>query len=152
MSTQIGVSRLLQSKFISGKQKNDKFSLRAFAQKLKLSPGTLSQILNGKRKISHKKAREICELLELSPIEREQFLKDFNVKAAPEVKTVFLSDDKFQVIAEWYYLAILALSETIDFKFNTDWISSRLNLEKNIVIEAIKKLLELKLLAFDEDG
>ena len=51
--------------------------MRAFAKKLNLSPSALSEILNGKRKISQKKAMMIFERLGANPIEIHELQNAF---------------------------------------------------------------------------
>ena len=56
-----------------------------------------------------------------------------------------LSEDAFQVIAEWHYYAILNLIETDDFKSDAAWIARRLGLS---VIEVVSALDRLERLGF----
>jgi plasmid maintenance system antidote protein VapI len=68
------------------KQLNKKFSLRALAQKLDLSPGNLSQVISGKRGLSEKKAQEICKTLDLSKEEKAAFLTSLNISKLKNVE------------------------------------------------------------------
>src|SRR5688572_26470320 len=55
-------------------QRNPRYSVRAFARALAMSPGALSQILSGKRLPSYKTSLKITKSLGLSPKDRHKFL------------------------------------------------------------------------------
>jgi len=50
------------------------------------------------------------------------------------------------VISDWYHFAIIELTETSDFKYDTKWISQRLAITEVEVKNAIQRLLQLNLL------
>ena len=52
--------------------------MRAFAQALELSPGQLSELMRGKRKLTLKGALKIAQKLNLAPEESERFLDELN--------------------------------------------------------------------------
>ena len=64
----------LQSELMRRCHDNPKYSLRAFAASLKLSPSFLSKVLSGKRSLTLKTANKILPSLDLSPQEKESFL------------------------------------------------------------------------------
>jgi len=71
--------KIIQDILIKKKKTNRRYSLRAFAQKLDLSPGNLSQIINGKRGLSEKKALEICKTLNLNKEDKRVFLTSLSL-------------------------------------------------------------------------
>jgi transcriptional regulator with XRE-family HTH domain len=64
----------LISTFNERKEKNPRYSLRAFARSLGVSSGQLSEILSGKRPLSHKLARRIAIALALTEEESQKLI------------------------------------------------------------------------------
>lgn len=100
------------------------YSLRALARDLQMSPSRLSEALNGKAGISAASARKISERLGLGTQESQYFYllvqkeharcKHVRVRAAEDIeafsglsKKARINVDQFQVVADWYHLAIL---------------------------------------------
>ncbi|MBI2609109.1 MAG: helix-turn-helix domain-containing protein [Deltaproteobacteria bacterium] len=88
MYEQIAVQKTLHEKFLEIKMKNPHYSLRAFSNKLGLSSSSVSEILNGKRRISIKMAKRIIQKLELSPRERSNLLELFPKKSKEDVEEI----------------------------------------------------------------
>jgi plasmid maintenance system antidote protein VapI len=65
----------LISIFRERKDKNPRYSLRAFARSLGVSSGQLSEILSGKRPLSHKLARRITVALALTDEESKKLVQ-----------------------------------------------------------------------------
>src|SRR5690606_7799835 len=53
------------------------------------------------------------------------------------------------LIADWYYYAILSLSETKDFQSDAGWIADRLGISERLASDAIERLVRLGLLGRD---
>lgn len=121
---------LLQKKFLARKEKNHKYSLRAFARDLNIKPPQLSQILSGKKGLSKKTSLEIVQSLNLKDSEKELFLhsvvavharrKSEREKSANQFKKFFFESQKKTITPEqlqkansWLHNAVLQL---IDFK------------------------------------
>lgn len=66
---------ILQQLLCAKQQKNGRYSLRAFARDLKISPSFLSEVLNGKYGISKKLARQISECLHFDDSDAEHFCR-----------------------------------------------------------------------------
>ncbi len=64
---------ILQQTLFSKQQKNRRYSLRAFARDLKISPSFLSEVLNGKYGISKQLAGQIADRLGFSSEENQHF-------------------------------------------------------------------------------
>lgn len=139
---------LLLKKFEEGKQKNARWSQRAFAGKLGLSSGALSEILKGKRVLSSQLKKKISAKLQLSPLEESDF---FSEELPDHLKTQRLeyykiSNDQFHLISDWWHFAILNLVNTKDFKPSVSWIAERLQLSPKIIEDAWQRLFRLQLL------
>ena len=61
----------LQQEFFQRQRRNPRYSLRAFARDLELSPSTLSEILNGRHRPQAATIGKICQRLSLAPAEEE---------------------------------------------------------------------------------
>src|SRR5689334_690186 len=77
MSGKVTLQALLQNKLQDAQSKNKNYSLRAFAKKLDLGSGPVTEILKGNRKISRKIAEKIVTNLGLDPSERTVLLEDY---------------------------------------------------------------------------
>ena len=64
----------LKAVLVSRQLKNSRYSLRAFAKSLSISPGALSKILNSINNLSSQKALEFAQHLKLSEKETDYFL------------------------------------------------------------------------------
>lgn len=150
--SQANLISVLREKLSSAQQKNRRFSLRSFAKRLEVSPATLSRLFRGDRKLSLETARQIGHRLGLSPTEMVLFLSDFDPSSRPAFATHALDHEQFSLIADWYHYALLALSETTDFRCEIDWICSRLGLERQTVIDAVRRLHSLGLVEIGKNG
>lgn len=153
VTAQLAIQKKLNEALIESQLRNPSFSLRAFSRKLSVSPSALSEILNGKRRISRKLAERLVHNLCLSPKEGQGLL-DLFVDKHPEKdgdKTyqspyIELSTDQFHVISEWYHFAILSLAETQDFQSEPRWIADRLNIKTQDAQTALERLERLGLI------
>jgi uncharacterized protein (TIGR02147 family) len=140
-------------------ERNPRYSVRAYAKSLNLSPGALSQILSGKRLPSYKLAQRILSYLEFTPEEETQFLTSLArsqqafgakrlAKHVPEQRLVVreLTADLFRVIGDWYHYAILELTFVEGFRPEPYWIAKQLGITPTETKLAIDRLLQLELL------
>lgn len=152
------VQTLLQSKLLELRKRNPQYSTRAFAKKLGVSSGALSEILNGMRSVSRKLATRFCERLLLDPMERASLMKSFpetrlkKFNSEESLHYLRVSTDQFTVMSEWYYFAILTLMKTADFKSNVDYVTERLGLTRNQVSQAIERMIRLQVISVGKDG
>ncbi len=142
---------------------NPRYSLRAFARQIGLSPGELSEILRQKRSLSVKGALKIAVHLQLTEAEKDHLLSLIQKEkanaaalrvgltideAAPTQRQ--LTMDLFHVVSDWYCFAILNLAETAGFKWNEDWIAKRLGISVPEVKTAIQRLTRAGLIEFNK--
>lgn len=136
---------LLIQKFEESKRKNPRWSQRAFATRLGLSSGALSEILQGKRVLSTQLKKKIVDKLHLSPMEQSDFFEEelpLHLRAA-RLEYHRLSTDQFHLISDWWNFAILNLINTKDFKPSIRWISKRLNISESAAQESWERLFRL---------
>lgn len=130
---------------------NPRYSLRAFSRDIGLSPGELSEILNGKRRATAKAIIKVSKKLGLSLAETQRLLGSTAIQemairsqidsAAPPEQE--LSLDLFRIVSDWYCFAILNLAETRDFRFDPQWIASRLEIgttEAKLAIDRLERV------------
>ncbi len=137
--------------------------MRAFADLLEVNVGTLSSILNGKRKLTPKMAQKFCDRLCYLPDKKRQILKlvrdsfyDLESSEASEEK-LKLDNEYFQILSNWYHFAICQLVTLDHYKSESKnrqfkWISSQLGISEVEAKLAIDRLLSLGLLEKDLNG
>jgi uncharacterized protein (TIGR02147 family) len=134
---------------------NPRYSLRAFAKHMGLSPGELSEILKGKRKLSIKSAVRVSKALGLNVTESKYLLSLTNLDKGEGLEILNaqgpkskeeLSADVFHIISDWYCFAILNLADTKDFEWNTSYIAKRLGLTLTQAQSALERLERVGLL------
>jgi uncharacterized protein (TIGR02147 family) len=131
---------------------NARYSLRAFSKRLNVQPSTLSEILNEKREITYGLSRRVLERLSIPPREIEDILQAMPRRAphksrAPELVSYrVLGTEEFNVVADWYYFAILSLVETRGFVSSHAWIARRLGIAVHQSRKAVRTLIRLGLL------
>lgn len=167
---QVALQQVLSDTLTQARIRNPAYSLRSFARLLRISPAALSEILNGKRRVSKKLAVRLLDRVNPNPVELNKILRSFEAtpqsaestastekraQKAPGTKPASyqqLSMDHFNVVADWYHFAILSLAETEDFVGEAAWISQRLGLRKRVTETALKRLERLGLLIRDPAG
>ncbi len=123
------VPQFLQQKLMEMRLKNPRLSSRYFAQKIGVSSGALTEILQGKRRVSAKLAKRIAGRLQLDPSETASFLGEPDPKdAAAPAEYLQLRDDQFHFIAEWPHFAILNLVKSAKCIHRPSWFANQLNL------------------------
>lgn len=132
----------LQRELSERRAHNPRYSMRAFAQNLGISPSGLCQILSGKRPLARRTADTIADRLGLAPDARAALL------GAPQPYQKISVDD-FNVIAEWYHYGILALAHLDDHQTDTAWVAARLGIGVREARAGISRLKRLGLLAED---
>lgn len=137
-------TEFIQDELLRRTRANRNYSLRAYARDLGLSPGELSEIINGKRKVSLKNAAKISEILGLSPDEERYLYQLVNSKTtparSPQSQSEVLTLDLFRVVSDWYCFAILNLADTREFSWDPSSISKRLGISVIEVRDALKRL------------
>lgn len=144
-------------------QLNPRYSLRAYAKNLKLSPGALSEILHGKRELSLKsvpgiakafglnveEGRHLLRLALKSRAHKNEALQALERAAALKRNHHELSSDLFALVSEWYHFAILNLLDCYRYEWNSTWISDRLGISRIQARLAMDLLVKLGLVIKD---
>jgi len=147
----LNIQKILFKKYAAKKSKNPSFSQRAFAKLIGISSGALSNIMNGKRKISKKMAMNLAMRLKLTDRELEEYLAGFqeskeNSDTIKNIEYAKIQMNEYKAVSEWYHFAILSLVKCDDFKNSPPWIANRLGLNVSVVSEALTRLQKLGML------
>jgi uncharacterized protein (TIGR02147 family) len=163
--------RVLKEELNMRCEQNPRYSLRAFARDLELSPSRLSEILNRKQGLSRKAAKKVAERLGYREDEALHFCDLVSIRHARSVRekedahlrltkrqTYANKDERFQlqldafkIISDWYHLGILELMKMKSFRSDVKWIARRLGIPVIQVELAIDRLARVGLLS-REDG
>jgi uncharacterized protein (TIGR02147 family) len=155
--------QLLRDTLIERCNSNPRYSLRAFARDLKLSPARLSEILHGKKGLSRGAAAEVAGRLGLQSAETERFCNLVDSaharspvarKLAKERLTAELQNstalnlqmDTFRIVSDWYHFAITQLMQLKDFKSDENWIAQRLGIDSLTVKAALERMERLQMI------
>jgi uncharacterized protein (TIGR02147 family) len=143
------VVEYLNQEFKRRCEKNVRYSVRAFARALRIDQSTLSALLRGKRPLTAKTAKRILDQLDINPIEKNKLLVSViemqsGVAFLTEYETI--DENVFRIISGWEHFAILALSQTINFKSSPSWIANYLGLTHQEVVDALERLESAKLI------
>ncbi len=141
-----GLRALLTKELQARKFRNPRYSLRAFSRDLKLSPAILSEALSGKRVPTPATTKRIAQALSLDEtalrILIEESRRGKSLKREAQ-RARLVSASEFNVISDWYFLAILNLANVPGEKSHIDHLASRLGLSEQVVSKALSVLTEL---------
>lgn len=144
--------------------------MRAFSRDLNLSSSFLSDILQGKKNPSTDKALEISQAIGWSWRETQIFLQtaqfaqtkskktkkflEKELKKTEEAYPAFqsLKAHLFSPVSEWYYMALLELSELPGFKNDPEWVSQNLGISRDEAAQALKVMIAKRFLIQDADS
>ena len=161
MDSQLYFLQRLNREFDDRKQKNPRYSLRAFANFLEIDPSSLSKVLNKKRNLSSNDALRIAKILKLDADEFHLFFSSVldrkgrgyveNFDQSLEVEHYLDEEFDYKAIVEWEYFAVLNLMNTHDFMADEDWIAQRLGISVLKAYEVWNGLIEHGMIQKDEN-
>jgi uncharacterized protein (TIGR02147 family) len=141
----------LNTEFERRVKANPRYSLRAFARDLRMSPGEISELLSGKRQLTLKAIGKISRRLGLSDAETRELLERASFMRAgledPKPEGRAIDIDLFNIVSDWYCFAILNLFDTDTFKCEPAWIGRRLGIsgvEARMALERLERVGLLK--------
>jgi uncharacterized protein (TIGR02147 family) len=141
---------------------NPRYSLRAFARDLELTPSRLSELISGKQGMSRRAAMQVgrrlgfvrsqllwfCDLVD-SEHARSQARRDAareRVQRHTPVPGDVLGLDEFRCIADWHHLAILEMAKLAAWRPDPAWIGAQLGIPPAEAEAAVTRLVGLGLL------
>ena len=146
---------------------NQRYSQRAFAKSLGLSPGELSELLREKRTLSLKSALRISKamgfnstetkyLVHLAQLDKSRRDGESDLLETSLEEQVMdhgtLSEDVFHVVSDWFYFAILNLIDCEGFEWDASYISGRLGITKVEAQVAMDRLIRMQIVVKNEAG
>ena len=151
MNSTKDVHELLQEELTNRIGKNAKYSLRAFARALEISPATLSLLLARKTPLSKSTLQKIAKSLSLPPDQEQHLKRSISKKGTARGKAYkYVTLDFFNVLSEWYYFAILSLLEVKGASLDSRWIAKKLGISIFEAKEAVERLKRLDLIAMND--
>lgn len=140
----------LKSEFAERCEKNPAYSLRAFAKLVGTSHSTLSQVMSGKRPLTEKMKKRIAMSMGVS---HQEFIREnMRDKTSFEEKFRLSPLTQAEGLSDWYYDAILELTNLKYFKPDGRWIAKVLGLGVPQVEIAVEKLIQAGLLEINKKG
>lgn len=131
---------LLRNEFQRRLSSRPRYSLRAFARALKVSPATLSLILAGKSEVSKKVIQKMTDNLDLTNQQLQALKSSPPQIDADRDEVQMITWDVFTIFSEWYYFAILSLLEVKGAQLEGTWLSKKLGITVSEATEAIHRL------------
>ena len=157
----------LRNELVRRIRSNPRYSQRAFARHLAMSPGELSEVLCGKRSLSVRSALKVSKALGLTSEETQRLLFLIQMEkvgpegspaldavrdAAPSPQVRTLTLDLYHIISDWYCLAILTLADCMEFRWDPAWIAKRFGISVPEVTVALERLERVGLIERDASG
>lgn len=144
-------------------RRNSRYSMRAFAQMLRIDHSILSMIFSGKRIPSKQDAARLPAALKLGPDETTAFLQSIaETKRSRRLEKLNrdygkqsplssmdpreISTDAFSVLSEWYWAPVAALTQVKGAQSDPAWIAQQLGISEEQARTAVDKLISLELL------
>jgi uncharacterized protein (TIGR02147 family) len=154
--------RQLHHELSQRRSKNPRYSLRAFARLLEMSPGHLSEVLRGSRNLSPRLAVGIAQRLGYDTKETLEFVSQVQAGGASMTRALELLDEQnadgavpgtltldletISAISEWYHYAILELTYCRGFRGTPEWVARKLGISEAAAAEALELLQRLGIL------
>lgn len=148
--------------------KNPSYSLRAMSKQVGLAPSTLSEVIQGKKKLSFESGIKISQGLNLNQRESDYFITLVQLDSAKssELKmsllkkiealsphrSIDLSLDIFRAISEWHHIPMLEMTYLNNFNFSAQSIAKKLGISKAEADSSIDRLERLELIEKIKEG
>lgn len=159
-------SEILKRIIFSRRQSNPRLSLRAIAKKMCIPSGRLSEILNGKRRLTDYYLEKACAALKLSPQEVAQIRKSHYHSTETSQDRVnygaLLRDQQIEKLSDWKPYAIMSFLQTVRYrsfakKYPTlaqqmSWMAEYLGIRESELVDVMKALTDANLICWEGDG
>jgi len=149
---QLDFRALLQSELLKRTKNNPRYSLRAFARQLEVQSGFLSNLLNGKRRLTSSTIHRFGKKLGLTTQQIYLYEEKNNSNFESSTNYQQISLDYFTMISDWYHFAILELITIKGFQNNALWISRKLGIPAAEAQLAIDRLIRLGYIQINKKG
>jgi uncharacterized protein (TIGR02147 family) len=147
---ELKIGTILQKEFNEKSSRNNLYSIRAFARDIGIGKSTLHEILNKNKKVSKATCTKILSYLNYSDTDFQQIL-NYNTNPTQDILFKKLSNEEFNRIATCEHYVILSLSQSKSCPSNLLKLSQRIMLPEEETKQLVKDLLELNLIAIEEE-
>lgn len=160
---------ILRNAFNRLKLENRRVSLRSVAKRVGISSSYLSKLMTGQKSIPLKLVSTLSIGVHLDTMETEclqmKILEELESNKATNLtglKVIHKNSLKLEeyinytkqdniLLEKWYYIPLLNLTTLKGFRTDIGWISKRLNLKRDEVVNAIKLLVDQGYLLYNDD-
>lgn len=147
----------LSREFKQRKERNSKYSMRAYANFLDINAGILSSLMSGKRKMSHKYIENFGRKLGLSLNEIKSYQASLKVKETIADDEIFkkytqVTLDSYQLLSEWHHLAIIYMRERNNILKPAEVLAKSLGITKKQVNDALARLERMDIISKETRG
>jgi transcriptional regulator with XRE-family HTH domain len=142
--------RSLLREAIGNQVGTDGVSLRSFAKSAGMSPGSVSEIIHGKRSLSDRAAKQLLFALNLPDEVKNEYLELIEKESSGTRR--LLGPAAEVLLSDAFFTAILCLFELPERPLTRDEISLRLGLPPAKTDWAVDHLLSLNMLKANADG
>ena len=148
----------LKSDFEKKKEKNPRYSMRAYAALLREEPSYLSKIFSGKRQITAKRIFQYSEVLKLEKdaiagyvqLSTQQERKSSRQSSSERFK--HLGETGLDGLPSWLHFVLPELMKMVDFEPYIDKIAERLSISANETEKLIDDLKQKNIISGSEGG
>jgi transcriptional regulator with XRE-family HTH domain len=152
MQKQTTFPEILRNELNQRRAKNPRYSLRAFAQTLGISPSFLSKILAGKKSLGENTFLKLASRLSLPEDSVENLRSSLPGFKLAALSFTSLEADQFQSISDWHHYAILEAFTLHDSVATPEWMAEKLNISVAKAQAAMDRLRRLGYLKKDSKG
>lgn len=142
--------RVLRDQFDRARERNERYSMRAFAKHTGLSIAGLSRTLRGDLTISSERAASMLERLELDGDERARLLTLMGRPPQPNRRA--LPAEMYEILTNWKLTAVWFCFDLDPAEREPARIAERLGITVQEVVDQIEKLLTMGLLSVTPAG
>ena len=140
----------LEREFNSRREKNPRYSLRAFAAFLATDHSTLSQILRGNRPVPVSRIRSWARKLAMPPEEAAVYVAAEHAPdpalAGRDEQMRHWTAEATEIVGNRVHFDILRMARTRGFRADSRWIAAKIGASADDVNLAVSRLLRLRLL------
>lgn len=145
------LNEILKSK----RARNPRYSLRAFARDLTISPARLSEIISLKYAPGHQVTEKIITALKLEPADRQKFwniIEEHNNIFRETCGAKVLSDKALEIIVDYDHYSLMNLMITDSYQPTPAWAAARLGVSTKKIHDMLDRLILFGLVKMDGAG
>jgi hypothetical protein len=148
--------RKLEQEFAARREKNPRYSLRAFAAFLETDHSSLAQMLAGKRRVPVRQIRLWAKKLGMSSEEASAYMAAEHVPDGDTAQRLehlrHWTAEALAIVTEPAHWEIIRLSRAPGFRSDSRWVAREAGLTVDQVNLALSRLLRLRLLEAGPSG